>query len=108
MGLAFASKYTADHLVWAPNWPQTLLPMVSYGPITGPTCAADGIAWAQHWPKSMALYVPSTGHKIYCRSSCMGPALPPKYGADGLVWAQHLLQNIQPIILYGPRTVLKI
>ncbi len=44
MGPAFASKYTADHLVWAQNWPQTLLLMVLYGPITGPTCAADGLA----------------------------------------------------------------
>src|SRR6266404_4260711 len=119
MGLAFASKYTADHLVWAPNWPQTLLPMVSYGPITGPTCAADGIAWAQHWPKSMALYVPSTGHKIYCRSSCMGPelastnchmgpALVPKYVTDCLAWAQHCPQNMVLMVLYGPSICFKI
>src|SRR6266404_2931578 len=38
----------------------------------------------------------------------MGPAPPPKYGADGLVWAWHLLQNIKLIILYGPRTGLKL
>src|SRR6266404_900883 len=91
-----------------------MLPIVLYGPITGPTCAADGLAWAQHWPKPMAVYGPSTGHKIYCRSSCMGPelastncrmgpALVPKYVTDCLVWAQHCSQNILPITLYGPR-----
>src|SRR6266404_3149399 len=75
MGPAFASKYTANHLVWTQNWPQTLLPMVSYGPITGPTCAADGLAWAQHWPKNilpMILYGPSTGPKLCYRWSYMG------------------------------------
>src|SRR6266404_5036384 len=105
MGLAFASKYKANHLVWAQNWPQTLLPMVLYGPITGPTCAANGLAWAQHWPKNillMALYGPRTGPKIWCQWPCMGPALASKCATGHLVWAQHWPQTLLPMVLYGP------
>src|SRR6266404_4072233 len=74
------------------------------GPELASKCVADGLAWAQHWPKNilpMALYGPSTGHKIYCQSPCMGPELA---STDCLAWAQHWSQHLLPKTLYGPNT----
>src|SRR6266404_5073944 len=123
MGPALVTKYTADCLVWAQHCPQNMVLMVLYGPsicfkiysrssCMGPALVtkytADYLVWAQSWPQPIVLHGPSTGPNICCLKLCMDPALVPKYVTDCLAWAQHLLQNIQLIILYGPRTVLKI
>src|SRR6266404_4072237 len=104
MGLALPPKYGADGLVWAQHWLQNMLPIILYGPSTGPKLC---YRWSYMGPLlvphvlPMVLHGPSTGPKIFYRWHCMGPALVTKYTANHLVWAQSWPQ---PIVLHGPST----
>ena len=92
MGLALSPNISANGLVWAQNWPQTMLSMSLHGPNTSlkalsrwpcmgpahtPKIATGDLAWAQ------------TAIKLCYRCACMGPALSPNISADALAWAQH-------------------
>src|SRR6266404_1299729 len=64
--------------------------------------SANGLVWAQNWPQtmlSMSLHGPNTSLKALSRWPCMGPAHTPKIAISDLAWAQTAIKYNPPAFM---------